>query len=585
MKKRFLLLVVGVLATLTCLAGTTVTTHTVTFDFSTFDGLTTMGIAVPATGGRTYLDNNATFTLGDVTLTNTNSTTSSYKNSIYYYSGQQSYELYLNSGASLTFAVPSNCSLTAISFNATYANSLTDNGEWSGNATGKTFTAQGRTVYVFTVAVTYTKTVTTPDLTTVTGIGNFKHATPGTPVRLYLPDSYDARVLAVKHNANGTTDAYVRDNTGAMLMQGISPNRTMACNQHLAGWIDGQYATNSRGLPCFVPAAGLTNTTQLVIADPVTEAAVEPRSITADQYNNYLADWVTMSDVRVGSGNITVSNGLNMSNYQAPYSGALIDASAIVAGNGALYLVDQNGVTPITYVIDASQQFVSPPQNLAGVRVRLNRTFAEGAWTTFTLPFTTSDFTGDIMEYYGLAYGPTAAETGNAYDTGRMMFLPVGEMEAGLPYLVRASADIDGMIYDNVTLMSMAPIAVTYTVNDTRMGASEPYSFVGTFTPLTLAVNNANKVLADGAIIEWVNSTNNQLPGTSAYFVTPANQGLELDLQGMNDDIVTGVKGIVMDHAPRLKGIYNMMGMKMQLEWEQLPPGIYIVNGRKTIKR
>ncbi|MBQ4008509.1 MAG: hypothetical protein II603_08215, partial [Muribaculaceae bacterium] len=61
--------------------------------------------------------------------------------------------------------------------------------------------------------------------------------------------------------------------------------------------------------------------------------------------------------------------------------------------------------------------------------------------------------------------------------------------------------------------------------------------------------------------------------------------GLELDLQGMNDDIATGVKGIVMDHAPRLKGIYNMMGVKMQLEWEQLPPGIYIVNGRKTIKR
>ncbi|MBQ5466092.1 MAG: hypothetical protein IIT60_02455, partial [Muribaculaceae bacterium] len=330
---------------------------------------------------------------------------------------------------------------------------------------------------------------------------------------------------------------------------------------------------------------GLTNTTQLVIADPVTEATVEPRSITAHQYNNYLADWVSISDVRVGgSNNLTLSNAL--SNYQAPYSGALIDASGIVAGNRVLYLVSQGDVPAITYVIDASQQFVSPPQNLSGVRVRLNRVFTEGTWIPFTLPFTTSDFTGDIMEYYGLAAGATAAESGNTYDMGRMMFLPVGEMEAGLPYLVRASVDIDGMIYDNVTLMSMTPSTVTHTLSDhSRLGESDAYSFVGTFTPVTIAVNNANKVLVEGGVIEWVTNSNNLIPGTSAYFVTPDNQGLELELVGMNDDIVTSVNNIVVNPVQRPKGIYNMMGVKMQLDWEQLPPGIYIVNGHKTIKR
>ena len=584
MKKTLLLFFVSVLATLACMAGTTVTSHTVTFDFSTVEGLNALGITVPASGKTTTLATTG-YTLGDVTMTSQNS-----NNNRNYVMNHSSYglELYLLSGGSLTFAVPENCNLTRVKFkanNISYLSNVTDS-VWTGNASSVTFSASGR-VYVFNISVTYTKTVTTPDLTTVTGISSFKNVTPGTTVKLYLPDNYDARVLAVKHNANGTTDAYVRDNTGAMLMQGISPNRTMACNQHLAGWINGQYTTNTNGLPCFVPANGLTNTTQLVIADPVTEAAVEPQSISSDQYNNYLADWVSINNVRVGGSNsFTLSNELGVSNYLAPYNGALIDASGIVAGNGVLYLVSQNDVPAITYVIDASQQFVSPPQNLSGVRVRLNRAFAEGAWTPFTLPFSTSDFAGDIMEYYGLTYGATAAESGNTFDSGRMMFLPVGEMEAGLPYLVRASADIDGIIFDNVTLMAISPETVTHTLNDhSRISSTDAYSFIGTFTPVTIAVNNANKVLANDATIEWVNSSNNQIPGTGGYFITPNNQGLELELVGMNDGIITSVNDIVVNSVQRPKGIYNMMGVKMQLDWDQLPPGIYIVNGRKTIKR
>lgn len=570
------------------------TTHTVTFDFSTVDGLNAMSIAVPATGGRTYLENNATFTLGDVTLTNVNSTTSSYKNSIYYYSGQQSYELYLNSGASLTFAVPSNCSLTAITFNATYANYLngTTNGEWTGNSTSETFTAQGRTVYVFTVSVTYTKTETTPSLTTVTGIENFKNVTPGTPVRLYLPDSYDARVLAVKRNANGTTDAYVRDNTGAMLMQGINPNRALAYNQHLAGWIDGQYTTNANGLPCFVPAAGLTNTTQLVIADPVTEADVEPKAITADQYDDYLADWVTMTDVRVGE-DFTFDNGLSQSGYEMPYTGALVDVGAIVAGDGVLYPLSQSETHPITYVIDASQQFVSPPQPLVGVRVRLNRAFTAGVWAPFTLPFSTGDFTGNIMEYSGLTNGEsvTGSESGNTYETGKMLFSPVAEMEAGVPYLVRSSEDLDGKMYDGVTLLPTGPHTVTYTSGGLvqlagRIASTDAYSFVGTFTPMTLELNNANKVMLANGAIGWVNENTRWLPGTSAYFVTPVNQGLQIELQGVEDGVFTGVNSVAADAtAGRHQGIYNMLGVKMQLPWNELPAGIYVVNGHKTIKR
>ena len=152
MKRKFLLFITSVLATLSCLAGSTVTTHTATFDFSTVDGLTTMGITVPQNGGRTYLANNATFTSGDVTLTNTNSTSSTYHNSIYYYSNAQCYELYLNSGASLSFSAPANCTITAISVsgnNLNYLNGVNSQGNWDGSST--TPTATTKTVYIFSI--------------------------------------------------------------------------------------------------------------------------------------------------------------------------------------------------------------------------------------------------------------------------------------------------------------------------------------------------------------------------------------------------------------------------------------------------
>ena len=72
MKKTLLLFFVSVLATLACMAGTTVTSHTVTFDFSTVEGLNALGITVPASGKTTTLATTG-YTLGDVTMTSQNS--------------------------------------------------------------------------------------------------------------------------------------------------------------------------------------------------------------------------------------------------------------------------------------------------------------------------------------------------------------------------------------------------------------------------------------------------------------------------------------------------------------------------------
>ena len=75
-----------------------------------------------------------------------------------------------------------------------------------------------------------------------------------------------------------------------------------------------------------------------------------------------------------------------------------------------------------------------------------------------------------------------------------------------------------------------------------------------------------------------------QLDGTSAYITAPANQGVHITFDG-SPEIITAVTDLNVPAAQiEHTGIYNMMGMKMTIPWDDLPPGIYIVDGKKVVK-
>ena len=63
----------------------------------------------------------------------------------------------------------------------------------------------------------------------------------------------------------------------------------------------------------------------------------------------------------------------------------------------------------------------------------------------------------------------------------------------------------------------------------------------------------------------------------------------------LNDEVVTdkvviesvtnGISDITVDASARAKGIYSLTGVKQTLQWNELPAGIYIVDGVKRVKR
>ena len=55
----------------------------------------------------------------------------------------------------------------------------------------------------------------------------------------------------------------------------------------------------------------------------------------------------------------------------------------------------------------------------------------------------------------------------------------------------------------------------------------------------------------------------------------------------VNDAFVTGIKGVVAEDVatrrPVVEGVYNLSGVKVGNSMENLPKGLYIVNGKKFI--
>ena len=531
-----------------------------------------------------------------------------------YYTNGNQWRLYQSENASVTITAATDYRLKSVIF--TYVPN--NNGLLVGASSGSAISISGNTV-TFTVgnsgtdtngngqvritaiSVTYESSTPPVVINKVTGIGELKSLTSGDMVELYLPDGNNARVTHVESKAGGTIDAYVRDNTGAVRMTGISPNRPMAYDQHLAGWITGKYTVCSDGIPQFEPDEDLTNTAFLVIADRVKESETEPVEIASDEISDHLGDWVTVKDVRVGAaGSVGVTNKFVLAYYNSSqlYTGALVDIHGIAA-SGTLYPVDDKDEYPITHVVDAQENFVSPTESIDNTQVRFKRAMSNSNYYLLTVPFEFDDFEGEVFEYKGVSLGQVGTYNYNGSQVpimGGVMHFEryYGNLQPGTPYLVKPSSALTEMTLGGVTLSSAAAGSVKFslaqqnTAGINLMADEQPayvgdYTLVGTYSPQELPKNESTAIL-DGNTLSWTSvAASTAIDGTEAYVTLPTGAGVKFDVPG--NGIVTAISEMSIDNvAPREAVIYNIMGVRMTRPLSELPPGIYIVNGKKIVK-
>ncbi|GAB6975127.1 hypothetical protein JCM15124A_00340 [Prevotella falsenii] len=552
---------------------------TVTFDFSTDEGLKALGIAKPAPKKWTDLTAPA-YTLGSVSMSCTHAKTHT---RVLNSKGKTELRFYKN-GGSITFSVPAGQHITAVVFTGTVssnANPGTLNGmEWTDNGTSTasvTFTATDKN-YIETAVITYSADTPAQPVFTVNSIQELKALQSGSRATLSLTDGDDgsmARVLYV-HGTGDTQEAYVRDRTGAVCFYGINPNVPFVCNQHMAGKITGEYVVEN-GVPRFKAVSAVTNTSLLVIAAPVTEAEVQPKAIKAADYAANVADWISLEGLHIAADGLSTKEGIAVHNrfgitadkdkYVAPYAGAIVDLAGIAVPAGEKQEINplfENNRRPVVFVIDEEEPFVSPQHDLPDVAVRLKQTLTSGHWNTFSVPF-------DI-EKEALNDAQIAKFTGKMNGSTMIFDSEQTRIEAGIPYLVKW--EMKNPTYENITLKATKALTVS--------SADGKYSFVATYSPVELALDKTERFLSSDGNLYYPTGSDgqaNRLKGLRAYYKVPATAETKIAFHDEPTDIT-----LPEAHTrPRPFKVYNLNGQYLGSSINGLPKGLYIVNGRKIV--
>ena len=385
---------------------------------------------------------------------------------------------------------------------------------------------------------------------TVNSIAGFKNQLTGTEARLYLSDERNARVL---HQQN--EKCWLRDNTGAICLDfGTTAafNPTPQHNQHVAGWMIGKYQIVN-GMSTFV-ATSNTTTDYIAFAEPVTETATAPVSISKLNVDAYRSDWVEIQNVNVGAeGEVVVNDDFSTITTTPAYNGALVDLSGIVTAPNTVAPVSYN--TPLVYVIDEGKAFTSPASDISGATVRLVRTLNSSYWNTFAVPFDITTMEGQIREF-------------DHMDGNTMKFADAASIEAGKPYLVKPTANIENPVYENVTLSATAAETVT----------DGGFSFVATYSPVNLKTDKKEQFLKTDGQLYYPTNASNQMKGMRAFFRVPQGASAHVAIDGEETDI----DGVRYDAVATDEAIYDLQGRKVN---GQLKKGIYIMNGKKVVGR
>ena len=216
---------------------------------------------------------------------------------------------------------------------------------------------------------------------------------------------------------------------------------------------------------------------------------------------------------------------------------------------------------------------VAPSITASKYNVTLKRTLSKDKWQTICLPLYFSQkaewSTKDFTTYFG--EGTQVAEfTGAAGNT--LTFTSVDILDYNKPYLIKPTKDITSI--EVVTYVNPFSPTEVEQVN---------YEFIGT---------NAQKKLAVGTYyvagdkihqVQTPNKTN--IKATRAYF-RAKDSNLAREMRFVIDGVVTSINQIEIPEEENVIGdIYNLNGQRMDKPFESLPAGVYIVNGKKIIKK
>ena len=214
--------------------------------------------------------------------------------------------------------------------------------------------------------------------------------------------------------------------------------------------------------------------------------------------------------------------------------------------------------------------------------VKLERDFvADGGWYTICLPFSLNANEISTL-FHGAKFQEFSGISTNGTTNGiELNFKSVTATEAGKPYLMKPVQDIsmEDMTFNKKVIEVTAPVAVTHKSED-----GKEFTFTGIFDPTAI-------IGPQYRILSGANGTELRIPGSGtmagfrAYFVMPTDLTSEQTSTTkvcMGPSEATAISQIRTDAGTHGK-VYNMYGQFVSKDPTQLAPGLYIIDGKKTI--
>lgn len=225
--------------------------------------------------------------------------------------------------------------------------------------------------------------------------------------------------------------------------------------------------------------------------------------------------------------------------------------------------------TPLTLNDEKDNSKLLTSKDGQQTAVKLSRKLLANQWNTFCVPF-------DIDIADGKINGIEASVMEYDHTTGNTMeFKEATKIEAGKAYLVKPSANITDLLFDNVTIKNVTP-AVS--------GDANGYSFVGIYNPKTFSGNDQERVLILASEAKFMKVNNGQrMKGMRAYFTIPAGTKAEA-VRLMINNRPTALTKITTTPSTSEK-IFYIDGTYAGSDIKNIKKGIVIKGGKKYLMK
>ena len=205
------------------------------------------------------------------------------------------------------------------------------------------------------------------------------------------------------------------------------------------------------------------------------------------------------------------------------------------------------------------------------VHFKLKRSFvADDTWYTICLPFNVAQ--KQLVEVFGGK--KVELRTFHHMEGMVMYFKSVYDLAAGVPSLIKPNKNLDNLLFENVKIdMAAHP--------DLQVGA-DGYFMKGTYQATELNPDGTNLFLGDNNTFFRPSENDHRMKGTRVYFIIP-RKAVGKVLSYDTETIVDGIVNVEVNSQSNSQKVYNINGVYVGDNLQNLTPGVYIVSGKKVV--